>query len=384
MEKEFNTIIEEIREIKMTKDEQSVVLNTLVSFMDAHPVRTKAPEVQHVSFLAPTPSPFFSRFAFSPALRAMAFVLIIAVIAGSGASFAAASALPGDVLYPVKVHINEPIASAFKITPVAKAEYAESLVETRLAEAQVLINRGAFTGARQAEAEAQIDTHMQIALAKVDALPENEKGALTLKADAVLFPQIARHRAVVATMLATRPLTEQETTVEITSSAPSSDIASVSPLSEETAVGTAPSATITTAPPLSATSVNVDTIDTTSELITVTERTITKARTGLAELRTINPEREEIRIKLEAREKEIALLIRDANDEFTNRNYTDSIALGRKAVTMVETSKDELAKLKTAATIGTTPGAAPSGTSGTTPTPAPTPTGSDTNTAGAN
>src|SRR3989344_6682558 len=48
--------------------------------------------------------------------------LLLFVIAGTGTVSAAAGALPGDLLYPVKVAINEKVEVALAPTPAAKSE----------------------------------------------------------------------------------------------------------------------------------------------------------------------------------------------------------------------------------------------------------------------
>ena len=101
MKRLFYTYIRQAAdEVSLTEAESVRMRSTLRSYMDMHPI--------HVPLRArPTPS-WYDIFA-HPAL---AFVAVCAILGSSaGVSYAAESSLPGDVLYPLKVAINEPRAA---------------------------------------------------------------------------------------------------------------------------------------------------------------------------------------------------------------------------------------------------------------------------------
>src|SRR6187551_2830332 len=108
---------EQLKRIRMTETEKSVLSNNLAEFMLQNPVRIPSP-IQKVSFNQP--SPYASRFNFFTMGRALAFVLIGMIIGGGSLSYAAAGSLPGDFLYPTKVNFNEEVALVLKPTPLAK------------------------------------------------------------------------------------------------------------------------------------------------------------------------------------------------------------------------------------------------------------------------
>src|SRR3989344_6975993 len=68
--------------------------------------------------------------------------LVLFVFAGTGTVSAAQGALPGDLLYPVKVSVNEKVEVALAPTPAAKAEVQVRLAERRVDEARELSARG--------------------------------------------------------------------------------------------------------------------------------------------------------------------------------------------------------------------------------------------------
>lgn len=87
-----------------------------------------------------TPSPYHFFFI----KRAMPFVAILLLILASagGTAFAAEGTLPGDILYPVKISVNEQVQSVLARSPSAKAEVHANLAERRLEEAEALATVG--------------------------------------------------------------------------------------------------------------------------------------------------------------------------------------------------------------------------------------------------
>jgi hypothetical protein len=65
-------------------------------------------------------------------------VTAFAVFAFASMSFAAQSSLPGDLLYPLKIHVNERLVAASKIDPLDRADYEIRLANLRLEELQAL------------------------------------------------------------------------------------------------------------------------------------------------------------------------------------------------------------------------------------------------------
>lgn len=62
------------------------------------------------------------------------FALLLIVLMGSGAASAAEGSLPGNVLYPIKTRITEPVRAAFSLSPQARSEFETERVHRRLSE----------------------------------------------------------------------------------------------------------------------------------------------------------------------------------------------------------------------------------------------------------
>lgn len=108
----------------------------------------------------------------------MPFILILALIAaGGGISYKAESAVPGDVLYGVKTHIDEPVQSLFAITPHARASVAASHAGARLSEASELASQGLLDTATKSSLDADFKAKSDKAVADIRKIADSGDGA---------------------------------------------------------------------------------------------------------------------------------------------------------------------------------------------------------------
>jgi hypothetical protein len=106
-------------------------------------------------------SPFFIR---SPFYRNVAIVIgVFCIIVGASGTAVSASegSLPGDLLYPIKVGITEPIRGVLAFSSEAKAVWNANIAVTRLAEGEALATRGELTATTSAELAADFKEHAQ-------------------------------------------------------------------------------------------------------------------------------------------------------------------------------------------------------------------------------
>ena len=86
----------------------------------------------------PVPSPW-SQFFFSKRVQAALLSALIIIGYGSSITLAAEGSLPGDILYPIKTRVTEPVARLITVTsPAAEAKFETRLLEKRLEEAESL------------------------------------------------------------------------------------------------------------------------------------------------------------------------------------------------------------------------------------------------------
>lgn len=161
----------------------------------------------------PVQVPFFERlfsgvrvpqntFFMHPALAG----LMIVFVAGGGTSYAAADALPGDLLYPFKIHVNEGIAQALAISQEAKANQNAELAVRRLEEAETLASEGRLNSEVRADIEARFEEHAEQFEGKAAALIEkDEKIESIADAQSNLEASLRAHAAILADLSLAMP-----------------------------------------------------------------------------------------------------------------------------------------------------------------------------------
>lgn len=124
---------------------------------------------------APVGSPYFFfnwQFMQTRVLAPLAVVLLV----GSGTAYAAEGALPGEVLYPVKIYVNESVKVSLATTPAKEAEVHATLAERRVVEAQELAAEGRLDATTTEALALDIEKHVAVAEAKADEAEETDKG----------------------------------------------------------------------------------------------------------------------------------------------------------------------------------------------------------------
>lgn len=109
---------------------------------------------------------------------------IIAALLGGSVSYAAEGSLPGDLLYPVKISINEEVRSSLTISAESKAELHAELAKRRLEEAEKLAVAGRLTAETRKQIVEGFLTHAEKSeshgeRAEEKAEMESEAGAET-------------------------------------------------------------------------------------------------------------------------------------------------------------------------------------------------------------
>ncbi|MFA5652078.1 MAG: DUF5667 domain-containing protein [Candidatus Paceibacterota bacterium] len=141
--------IEQLKKVSLTNEEKSKMLHNLSLYADVHqPI--------------PSTHSLFSFFNIS-LNRKLAYVLtsiMITITLGGSAVYASEQSLPGDLLYPIKTKIAEPIKMAMATTPKEKAKVEIELADKRLSEAETLDKRGKLTPNLNKEISKKFDSHV--------------------------------------------------------------------------------------------------------------------------------------------------------------------------------------------------------------------------------
>ena len=176
---------EDIDSLTLSVEERGEMRANLLAHMHANP-------------FGPMPSPYWSLLSpLRGRLQHVAYACAIVLMLGTGTTFAAEAALPGDVLYGVKVTVVEPLHSALLRTPEEKAMFAVELADRRLADAEIAASEKAAdsdTGHRATLAA----EHAEAVIAELSASnPEAAEAARAL-----LTATLDAHRTTVASLAA--------------------------------------------------------------------------------------------------------------------------------------------------------------------------------------
>lgn len=124
-----------LQTIVLEHAKKDAVKENIVAYMNMHPVR------KNVSDRLKSQNRGNILFFNTQHMYAKIATLLI-LLSGSGTAFAAENTIPGDSLYPIKIHINEPVREALAVSSEAKANWNAEVAERRLDEASKLAVQG--------------------------------------------------------------------------------------------------------------------------------------------------------------------------------------------------------------------------------------------------
>ncbi len=189
MNKVFKNFIKTIKDIKLSESEKALLRSKISEFMSFNPIRG---EIE-----VPGNKNYLSIFEVRHFLKATSLLLIFAVIAGgTGVSYAAQNALPGDKLYGIKVNVNEEIKEHLAFTPEAKVAVQAEKVERRLEEAQVLVKENKLSANTRKIVEDKIDEHIKDLSHEIEVLKDEGRVETVLETTAKLTPVLEAHKEI--------------------------------------------------------------------------------------------------------------------------------------------------------------------------------------------
>ncbi|MFA6257801.1 MAG: hypothetical protein WC671_02190 [Candidatus Paceibacterota bacterium] len=129
--KKINIGAEEIKQIKMTATEKELMLSNILNSptLSDTPIKSPWSFNSFATNLQKNKLIYFGSFSF------------MIIIFSSGIGFVYQKSLPGNILYPLKVKVVEPIYSHLMLYEESKAKYESSLATERMAEAENLANQ---------------------------------------------------------------------------------------------------------------------------------------------------------------------------------------------------------------------------------------------------
>lgn len=168
MKPSFDNFKINAKEIRMNEKDKKEIRNFLIETMRTGDVRAAIPAGQGM-WSAKTHYSFYSFLRPMP----IAFILVL-LVGGSGVSYAAEGSLPGEVLYPVKVHVNESVRGWVSVSEEAKADWEARRALRRLEEAEKLAVAARLNEETRVQIEANFERHANKVEERIEKFEERD------------------------------------------------------------------------------------------------------------------------------------------------------------------------------------------------------------------
>ncbi len=202
MNNEFEKIIEEAKKIRLEKEEKDSIRNFLMSAIEKDLVSEEAFS-RHQIKIKPVKAwsklnliRYFDISIYRNLLKPMPLILIIALAVSGGVSLASENALPGDILFPVKVEVNERVMTFLSFSDEAKARVEAKKAERRLEEAAKLSAEGRLDAEAQAKIEANFEKFADRVEARVEKMKAEGKAEAALEATSNFEAALEAHQEI--------------------------------------------------------------------------------------------------------------------------------------------------------------------------------------------
>lgn len=202
----------EIEKERLSQSERAQMKGILRAFMMEHPARTPL-SLRFLDRAGSAIRAARSALALPRAQFATVFGLAVLFI-GAGTSYAAESALPGDVLYSIKIHVNEKVAEALAPSHSARAAVVAAHTLRRLQEAETLAAQGRLSASTSAQIRSALQDTETDFDESVEAVARSPGGAAAAAADlqSGLEVTLASHARALTVIQATLPQSEASLT----------------------------------------------------------------------------------------------------------------------------------------------------------------------------
>ena len=159
----FKQFIDTAKRVSITNKERSDIKEQILLFVNKNPITPR-----NDGFLAIANFNSFMSARFVPA------TLILVLILAGGVSMAAEGALPNELLYGVKVNVNEEVRSVLSFSVQSKARWESERAIRRLEEAEKLESRHDLSQETALKIEANFQKHSSKVLDKIEKLETKE------------------------------------------------------------------------------------------------------------------------------------------------------------------------------------------------------------------
>lgn len=137
--------------MKLSAEERSAIRQSVLNFVSINPVRVDN-SFRHYLWS----TIFLKKLNFA---STMAILLLISILVSGGVAVGAEKALPGDMLYPVKVGFNEEVRGWLSVSEEGKANWEVERAQRRLEEAEELAAEGTLDAEVREKIESNFEEH---------------------------------------------------------------------------------------------------------------------------------------------------------------------------------------------------------------------------------
>lgn len=188
----------DVNTVSLTAAEKQAGRESLSRVMAHYPLRVRESTLSRHLWQRGWEEEMFPTFSLLLTRKTMFATLIIALslLVSGGVTYAAEGSLPGDPLYSVKVHVNEPVLAALATSAEASANWDTRRAERRLEEASVLAAAGKLDGDTRATLEEKIQVHTERVKARIERFEKEGKDEQAAHASARLEASLKIHERI--------------------------------------------------------------------------------------------------------------------------------------------------------------------------------------------
>lgn len=169
------TLLKSLRNLTLSADAKKRMRADISAYADLHSLTDLVKRL-------PVRSPFSITSFMVPArsMYAGALTLVLVVAGGTQASLASEGSIPGDILYPLKVAVSEPLAFVLTPSTEGRASLAARFASRRVDEAAALSSVGKLDEETAQDLATRFDAHVDVLAKETDALEANGEIATSL------------------------------------------------------------------------------------------------------------------------------------------------------------------------------------------------------------
>ncbi len=130
--------------------------------------------------------------------RRLTLAVLALLIIGTGTSFAAEGALPGDSLYTLKINVNEKVRTSLARSGAARAGVQAKLAARRLEEIEQLAHQGKLTTETRSDLEGAFLAHTDDANKNIQLSAQGTQVAVAAEVSSDLESTLASHERILA------------------------------------------------------------------------------------------------------------------------------------------------------------------------------------------